>query len=216
LVLWWVQSQLADHYALDDASAARFSEVRLIVDNALLQVEAAGEGERGSVEMPTDQTQQVEGATSMPEDSRAANPPQYTLGQLISDLESSERAYQANQRAADRAEAKHGVASTWWRLQAGALRFQPDPARHSGIDHIEALCDEWGTGLKAENVRKLRGKVCSKLGIGVTEANAMILDAVATALGLAAAGGKADDGASPSPAPAVEDLPSYKAEEQPW
>ena len=62
----------------------------------------------------------------MPEDSRAANPPQYTLGQLISDLESSERAYQANQRAADRAEAKHGVASTWWRLQAGALRFQPD------------------------------------------------------------------------------------------
>ncbi|OAI48383.1 hypothetical protein AYO44_07045 [Planctomycetaceae bacterium SCGC AG-212-F19] len=39
-VLWWVQSQLADDYSRDNDSAARFADVRLIVDNPLLQVEA--------------------------------------------------------------------------------------------------------------------------------------------------------------------------------
>jgi hypothetical protein len=40
-VLWWVQSQLADDFTSDNESAVRFSDVRLIVDNALLQLEAA-------------------------------------------------------------------------------------------------------------------------------------------------------------------------------
>jgi hypothetical protein len=143
--------------------------------------------------------------------------PEYTIGQLILDLESSEKAYQDNLRTANRVEAKdgHNLVSNWWRFQASTLLFQPDPARHPGIDRIEALCDEWGTGLKAENVRKLRGKVCSKLGVGVTEANTMTLDAVATILGIAAEA-KAADGASPSPPNTAEDLPAYNTEEQIW
>jgi hypothetical protein len=110
--------------------------------------------------------------------------PPYTLGQLIMELEGSERAYQVNLRTADRVEAKdgHNLSSTWWRIQAAALLFQPDPARQPGIDHIEALCDEWGTGLNAVNVRRLRGKLYSQLGMDVTEANAMTLVAVADAL----------------------------------
>src|SRR2546421_12711366 len=115
--------------------------------------------------------------------------PPYTLGQLILELESSERAYQDNLRTANRVEAKdgHNLSSTWWRIQAAALLFQADPARQPGIDRIEALCDEWGTGLRAENVRRLRGKLCGQLGLGVTEANAMTLDAVADGLRTGAA-----------------------------
>jgi hypothetical protein len=139
--------------------------------------------------------------------------PPYTLGQLILELESSERAYQDSLRTADRVEAKdgHNIASTWWRVAAGALLFQPDPARHPGIDRIEALCDEWGTGLKAENVRRLRGKVCSKLGVGVTEANAMTLDAVAAALGLGVAGANTNGGASSSPLSTLRSDPISEA-----
>ncbi len=52
------------------------------------------------------------------------------------------------------------------------------------------MCDEWGTALKAENIRRLRGKVYSRLDIGILEANAMTLDAVAAALRAGAAGPK--------------------------
>src|SRR5579884_1319371 len=45
-VLWWVKAQLADNFALDDESATRFDDISLIVDNALLQVEAATASER--------------------------------------------------------------------------------------------------------------------------------------------------------------------------
>jgi nucleoside phosphorylase len=46
-VLWWVGEQLADNFARDNESANRFSEVRLIVDNAILQAEAAGQAKTG-------------------------------------------------------------------------------------------------------------------------------------------------------------------------
>src|SRR5262245_20883584 len=36
-VLWWVDSQLADDFSRDNESAGRFDEVRLILDNALIQ-----------------------------------------------------------------------------------------------------------------------------------------------------------------------------------
>jgi hypothetical protein len=63
--------------------------------------------------------------------------PPYTLGQLILELEGSERAYQENSRTADRVEARdgHNLASTWWRVQAAALLFQADPARQPGLSH---------------------------------------------------------------------------------
>lgn len=41
LVLWWVQSQLADDLRLDNESAAQFYAVRLKMDNAILQAEVA-------------------------------------------------------------------------------------------------------------------------------------------------------------------------------
>jgi hypothetical protein len=137
----------------------------------------------------------------------------YTLGRLLLELEGSEMAYQDNLRTVERIERRDGsIAAHGIRNSAEAMRWQPDSARMPGIGRIEALCDEeWGTGLKSENVRRLRGRVCSKLGVGIEEANAMTLDSVTTTLGLAA-----NDGASPSPSPPAEDLPEYNAEEQPW
>lgn len=49
-VLWWVNAQLADNFTLDDESATRFDDIRLIVDNALLQVEATTVRERHFME----------------------------------------------------------------------------------------------------------------------------------------------------------------------
>lgn len=40
LVLWWVQSQLADSFSRDNESAAKFFRVQLIIDNAILRREA--------------------------------------------------------------------------------------------------------------------------------------------------------------------------------
>lgn len=110
--------------------------------------------------------------------------PNYTLGDLIGDLGGSEYAYQENLKTANRIEAKDGnnLVSTSWRIQASLLRFQPDQKLHPGIDLIEALCDEWGTGLNSENVRKIRGRLCKKLGIGSTDANSMSLHQVSDAL----------------------------------
>lgn len=118
----------------------------------------------------------------MSEDQPSADTPQnalvpYTLGQLVRDLEGSERAYQANLRTAQKKEVESPAEAIWWHAQASALRFMPDPARMPGIDRLEALCDEeWGNGLTAENIRKLRGRLCSKLGIGITEADAVTLE----------------------------------------
>jgi pyrimidine deaminase RibD-like protein len=50
-VLWWVNAPLADNFALDDESATRFDDINLIVDNALLQVEAATASERRFMEL---------------------------------------------------------------------------------------------------------------------------------------------------------------------
>jgi pyrimidine deaminase RibD-like protein len=119
--------------------------------------------------------------------SMSSGRPHYTLGQLISDLESSESAYQENLQTAARVEAKdgHNLVSSGWRIQAAALLFQQDPARHPGVDRVKALCDEFGKGLTAENVRKIRGSVCRTLALGVNDANAMTLEAVTNTLGLA-------------------------------
>jgi pyrimidine deaminase RibD-like protein len=51
LVLWWVESQLADNHFLDTESASRFAELRLVIDNALVQPEASDKSERQFMEM---------------------------------------------------------------------------------------------------------------------------------------------------------------------
>ena len=50
-VLWWVESQLAESFRRDNESAAKFNDIRLIVDNALLQAEAATAVERYFMEL---------------------------------------------------------------------------------------------------------------------------------------------------------------------
>jgi nucleoside phosphorylase len=125
-------------------------------------------------------------ASTTHEDSMTTEPIPYTLGQLIFDLEGSERAYQDNLRVADTIEAEdgHNLFAYGFRHRAAALLFEPDPSRQPGIDRIQVLCDEeWGTGLKAENVRRLRGRVCSKLCIGIEQADAMTLNSIADAVG---------------------------------
>jgi pyrimidine deaminase RibD-like protein len=57
---------LADDYSLDNESAHRFPEVRLIVDNALLQEEAASNNERRFMELAIEEARQ-----SVGEDGRA-------------------------------------------------------------------------------------------------------------------------------------------------
>jgi hypothetical protein len=115
------------------------------------------------------------------------------LGQLIVALEESERAFAATSRTADEVEAKEGsVAAQRWRVQAAALRFQPDPARMPGIERIEVLCDELagGTGLTLANVRQLRARLCRSKGCSLHEADAYSLAQVADALEIPAAGQK--------------------------
>ncbi len=93
------------------------------------------------------------------------------FGQLLANLESSESAYQANLREAERQETLHGAIFAYHsRLQANALLFHPDPSRMPGIDRIEAFInEEYGTKLTAESVRKLRGMLCRILHCGTEQ-----------------------------------------------
>jgi pyrimidine deaminase RibD-like protein len=50
-ILWWVEGQLADEFARDNESATKYDDIRQIVDNALLQVEAATASERYFMEL---------------------------------------------------------------------------------------------------------------------------------------------------------------------
>jgi hypothetical protein len=129
----------------------------------------------------------------------------YTLGQLIRALEGSDNAYQANLRTAQRKETESPAEAVWWHVQASALKFVPDPARMPGIDRLEALCDEeWGSGLTAENVRKLRGRLCSRQAIGTAEVDAMTLHSVVDAFLLRSRGQENQEGqSSPRPKPAA-------------
>jgi hypothetical protein len=98
-----------------------------------------------------------------------------SFGKLLENLESSERAFQANTRSAERQEATHGpLLGMHARIQAAALLFHPDPAKMPGIDRIEALVNaDFGTKLTSESVRKLRGSLCGILNCGTEHANAL-------------------------------------------
>jgi hypothetical protein len=109
----------------------------------------------------------------------------FSLGMLFDSLQGSESAFAANSRTADRVEAEDGsIAAVWWRVQAAALTFQPDPAQMPGIDRIQLLCDELdnGDGLTATNVAKIRAKVCRAKPCSLEDANAFSLDEVADIL----------------------------------
>jgi hypothetical protein len=110
---------------------------------------------------------------------------QFTLGQLIRELEGRKMAFEQNSKTADRMESKEGsIAAALRRIQAAALRFQPDTATMPGIDRIEVLCDEigGGTGLTSANVRQLRSRFCREKGCSLQEADECGLIEVANLL----------------------------------
>jgi pyrimidine deaminase RibD-like protein len=65
-VLWWVGEQLADDFTRDNESAQRYHEVRLFVDNALLQAEAVSDMDRRFMELAIE-----EAGKSVGEDERS-------------------------------------------------------------------------------------------------------------------------------------------------
>jgi hypothetical protein len=106
----------------------------------------------------------------------------YTLGQLIRELSSSEAAYLANSRVAERQEAQSPLVGHWFRIQAEVLRFQLEPDEMPGIRRIEAICDaEWGMGLTLENVRKMRGRLCLGASLSAEQVDGFTLDEAADA-----------------------------------
>lgn len=109
----------------------------------------------------------------------------FSLGMLFDALQRSESAFATKSKSADRVEAEQGsIPAQWWRIQAAALRFQPDPVEMPGIDRIQVLCDELdnGDGLTAANVAKVRAKVCRARPCSLAEANAISLDEAADVL----------------------------------
>jgi hypothetical protein len=93
----------------------------------------------------------------------AAEAPAYTLGDLIRELESSDIAHAHIKATADRQATKSPIAATWWYVQAGASRWQPDPKRMPGIERIELICNRlYGSSITAESVRRLRARLCDE------------------------------------------------------
>jgi hypothetical protein len=108
----------------------------------------------------------------------------YSLGHLLQDLASSQSAYEANMREAERIRSQQGaIAAQWMYVQASALKWQPDPARMPGIQSIEILCDQrFGSGITEEAVRRLRAELCGSFGVELGVANALSLQRVADLL----------------------------------
>jgi hypothetical protein len=122
-----------------------------------------------------------------PNEIAAANSPAltYTLRDLIHEVDGSEAAFAANTHTADRVEAEDGsISANWWRAQASALRFRPDPERISGIDRIVLLCDELDgeVGISSAKLRRLRAKVCRIKSISLVKAGELSLEEAASIL----------------------------------
>ncbi len=111
-----------------------------------------------------------------------ADGPQYTLGRLIADLESCERAHEANLRRAEQKEAESPVQAPWHYAMAGVCRFVPDPGTMPGVDRIQTICEaEWGKFTSCE-VRRVRGRLCQAYRLTIGNADALTLEAAADLL----------------------------------
>lgn len=100
----------------------------------------------------------------------------YTFGQLLSDVEGSEAAYQANMATAEK---QQPFAAIHTRLQAAAFKWQPDPDRQRGIERIQVLCDAEGTGVIAPTLRKLRARICQRRNLTPAQTDGLTLKAAA-------------------------------------
>jgi hypothetical protein len=153
----------------------------------------------------------LSGKPVSPNDS--ADQPRFTVEELILQLECSERAYEANMKSAERE--KNEASAYMARLQAAALLFRPEPTTMPGIDRIEVLCDELGsgTGLTSTNVRQLRACLCRRLGCSLQDANRLSLEEAATAL--EALPPQQPESATPQPQPKLPFLCSIQSSSPP-
>jgi hypothetical protein len=106
----------------------------------------------------------------------------YTLGQLILDLQSIDAALQANTRTADRHAGN--PMELFWRMQAAGVNSatMDQLSRRPGIGRIRIYCDEMGGGLTADNVRKLRARICHARTCLPNDADALSLEDAADVL----------------------------------
>lgn len=113
--------------------------------------------------------------------SQPNKPDDYTFGDLIGDLESSESAYAKNKETTDRVRSQQGsIVAHWWEIQSAVLRWQPDPKRMPGIDRIELICDaRFGRAFQMEDLRKLRAELCHTHNLTLDAANQLTLIEVA-------------------------------------
>ncbi|RPI63463.1 MAG: hypothetical protein EHM48_02425 [Planctomycetaceae bacterium] len=99
-----------------------------------------------------------------------------TLGGLLDAVQKSEIAYSRNIAVAERYETQHNASGQWWRIQSELLVFQPDPLEWPGIDVMEAICQaEFGSGLTANNIRRVRGTLVVKSGKPPVEVDCMTI-----------------------------------------
>jgi hypothetical protein len=99
-----------------------------------------------------------------------------TLGELLRRIEGSDAAYATNLRMLQREEERSPASAIHTRMTIEVLRFHPNEHSMPGIGRLEVFADrEWGTGLKAESVRRMRGLICTKAVLTLEATNALTL-----------------------------------------
>jgi hypothetical protein len=159
------------------------------------------EGQEGNTRPAEDET-----IKATAENMKTANLPK-TLGALLNAVEASEVAYRQNIAVAEREQQAHGSsAALWWRMQAEILRFRPTVSEWPGVDFLEAICQvecgggpamasydltpyTWASGeplvplgsvsgLTADNLRRIRGKLIVNTGIVPARVDSMTIQQV--------------------------------------
>jgi hypothetical protein len=116
--------------------------------------------------------------------------PPKTFGELLRNVESNESASLDCIRIADQYEAKSEQQSNsawrvgdlctarWYRNQAAVFRNAlPDPSESPGVDGLLAICHaEFGSGLTAENLKRIRGTIIVRLACSPDALDAMEVD----------------------------------------
>jgi hypothetical protein len=103
---------------------------------------------------------------------------------LLGELDACERLYAEARSEAEHARSTGDLSARYKFQRAEGLRWRPDPEGMPGIRRVELLCDlEPGDpGVTAAKVRGLRAKVARLRGLTLDQADALDLNAVATAL----------------------------------
>jgi hypothetical protein len=165
------------------------------------------EADTGDGEMVTEAIEPPEGREQAPRRPTAQAKAFPSLGELIEALEAQER-FEAS--------ARRNLEILYEQVALVTSRSQEHEINHSewvlserlnatpGYDRLVLYCNrEWGESPSASNLKRVRGSLSSKLRLGLTEANALSVQAVASLL--------AD---SVSPATTPQTKPEEKREEE--